>query len=453
MINACGGGGGGDSGGSNDTKSPTLTISKTSLSFNSALGLTNPPEQTLIASLSNADSLNGDVYVKITAPDERFFDANASISGSQGAITVGMTTADDAGVGVHKSQFEVHVCLDYSCNKEVKGSPKIIAVTYTVDKPSVTFEEKQILFNTKQGDRPSANNLFVYFSSTPVSEQSSNASYDGLYFKVTYQGTIQDWLKISMNDYSHMNIAVTKSLAPGVYKAEMELQTSVPLYKSVKVPIIYTVSAGDIAIDRPDVVFNITDNSDPAALYTTIHATSLTSAKIDWEITSDQNWLSTETSNITTEKADIKFNLNKNAAFLKNGQHHAMVTISNKNDRSIFYLASVTLNADLIQFDYITPYFGYTANTQKIYATGQGFNKLAGRKLKFNQTEITNYQVISDTKLSFTPPQLPTGSYNLSIAGDAENLFSKASYTIIEPETYQNKTIAFPSEEYMTDVI
>lgn len=76
----------------------------------------------------------GDIYIFVELIDPDIVaNAHVSVSGDTGTLTIYAVDPSSLGVGSHTGSVRVRVCRDSSCNSPVEGSPRTIAVTYTVD--------------------------------------------------------------------------------------------------------------------------------------------------------------------------------------------------------------------------------------------------------------------------------------------------------------------------------
>jgi hypothetical protein len=133
LLAGCGGGGGGGGGGSGGgASSLTLSMDTMPINFATTLGST-PPPAFISGTITGTGS--GTVYILITssAPNVAAV-TDVIVGGNGGSASIVPSASSVLGLGVHTSTITVRACLnDANCNSnQIKGSPKTIAVSYTV---------------------------------------------------------------------------------------------------------------------------------------------------------------------------------------------------------------------------------------------------------------------------------------------------------------------------------
>jgi hypothetical protein len=128
VLTACGGGG---SGGSGSNSKATLNLQSNNVNFIASLGQFDAISQTIVGEIVNTEDKN--YYLVVDADDTNLVNSTQiEIFGSQGFLTVFPSSAENMNPGVYTGSIRVLACTDSSCNRQISGSPKTIAVRYEV---------------------------------------------------------------------------------------------------------------------------------------------------------------------------------------------------------------------------------------------------------------------------------------------------------------------------------
>jgi hypothetical protein len=136
MLAACGGGAGvGGSDNPTPGSNATLSVSTQVLSFASRAPGVEAPTQTISAQIGNASQITGNLYITVTVTGPAVEDVGGvTITNSNsGSATVYPRSSRALGAGTHTSRLTVRACVDACGTGELRGSPQIIDVTYTID--------------------------------------------------------------------------------------------------------------------------------------------------------------------------------------------------------------------------------------------------------------------------------------------------------------------------------
>jgi hypothetical protein len=442
VLTACGGGGGGAGSDGNDESAPTLRLSNQSLSFSGNLGESGQSKK-VFASVSNTNKLTSDIYVITTLPEERFFDAIIVMNGtSTGYIDVGVSYPDALGIGIHTGSFELSVCTAVSadgksCAKHIKGSPQKIDLVYTVGLPSITLGQSSITFDTKEGELPNTDPIFVSMTSLPHKYQYSNEFYDGLRYQINYQGSDTNWLEITTINTSTAEFAITKNLPIGVYRANVTISTTLEEFKPITVPVALNVVANTIVSEARQLNFNVEDQSSLDALTKTIDASTRSGDSLEWSITSNQEWIDIDFSPESGNQKSINVILNRKISMLKNGKYEARILINAGADH---FEIPVTLDLDVVQFDYADSYFSYDGEAKKLKVFGERFGRIGNSSLLLNETQVL-YTVINENELEIELPVLSVGAYELKSENSIVSYLSKVNHVVISEEEFDDQNI------------
>ncbi len=127
----CGGGGGGTP----PPPAPALSLSTSTLAFSAASPFAPTPNgQPVTATVSG--TVSGTLYVVVVVGGTAVSTvSNFTVSGSSGQATVSVKPPTALGTGTYTSTLTVHACVnDQTCaTGELSGSPKTVAVTYTIN--------------------------------------------------------------------------------------------------------------------------------------------------------------------------------------------------------------------------------------------------------------------------------------------------------------------------------
>lgn len=233
-----------------------------------------------------------------------------------------------------------------------------------------------------------------------------------------------------------VTVAITdgvNSIAPGAYSSSMEVDYNGGRWS---IPINLTVEA---ALNVPDsVAFDITQASTAADKTQDIPVASNSGAAVNWEVTSDQPWMSVTPATGNTQSAD-HFSVSLVQAELdtmRNGNYRGMLTVSSADPGVSPKTIPVTLNLTLPQASYVAPYQAVSGVADEVVIRGFGFNSLTGATVSFGGSAATAATVLSDTEIRATHGPLTAGDYAVQVSGTNYSVRSFATLKVSDTQTY-----------------
>lgn len=246
-LNACGGGG--SSGDTASTAAPTtsFTVPKSTLNINAAL---NDAAATATFSVAVTNMPDVGIYYKLAYSIQGIASKGVSAYASGDMLQVQITfrAPSSLAMGTYSDTVFVSLCYDSTCNQMVDGSPKEVAVQYTITYPTSTISVSKSAitfanFITVPSQNLNSDYLYVAFSNMPVAPgflriANTNAGIDHLTLPDNNSG---GWL------YVYPKIPI--DLGPGTYSDTITITAcwdaacTIPLANSpLTVPVTYTVS-------------------------------------------------------------------------------------------------------------------------------------------------------------------------------------------------------------------
>lgn len=172
LLAACGGGGGGSSGGGGSRDN--FTLQKSSLSFAADRRELAPPAQIVTGAVSG---VNETVYAYVNATNNAIESADFYFSGGySGSLSVSVKAPALLAAGSYSDTITVRICYDSSCGRQVSGSPKTIAVTYTIT-DEFYVETAPLNFSAVAGSNTIPAGSFLIGGSQSMWTASSNQSW------------------------------------------------------------------------------------------------------------------------------------------------------------------------------------------------------------------------------------------------------------------------------------
>jgi hypothetical protein len=229
-MTACGGGGGGgDSGGT----TATLTVARSSLSFDVEQGETAAP-QTVSGTLTNVTT---PITVIIGYTTTGIANASfVSTSNSSGELTVTPRASADLAPGVYSDTIDVQACFDAQCTRQAAGSPQRVNVSYTVRRaapaPALEASQRGIALASVPGGQRLSHSVIVREASGTATQWTATSSAGWL--SVTPTGAVGASLALSADiallaeGFHQATVTVRAANAAGVRDETLR----VGLYKS-----------------------------------------------------------------------------------------------------------------------------------------------------------------------------------------------------------------------------
>ncbi len=262
-VAGCGGGGGGGGGG---TPEPTLSVARTSLSFDAEQGET-AAAQVIAGSLANAN-----VPVSVVIGNTNVGIANVSFVSTgttTGELTVTPRDPADMAPGVYDDTITVQACLDAACTRQAAGSPQRVAMRYTVRRaappPALQASQRGIGFAVVPGGQRTQHSVLVTEGTGTATAWT--ASSDAAWLAVTATGAVGSRLSLS---------ADAGTLAEGFHLATVTIRASgvagvrdetlrVGLYKSSAAPALQLAEPLSHALQPPGPAQWVSDPVRPLA--------------------------------------------------------------------------------------------------------------------------------------------------------------------------------------------
>jgi len=455
-LSACGGGGGGggssssaSSSGSSGSSHPSLRLSTQQLNFSSELGTDNPAAQTLYGYIDNSQSLTDTIYAFVLVNPNSIFDASIVMEPNRGVIEVSVASADSVGTGVHSDSFQVLTCYDATCNRQFENSPRTVNITYTVNKAQIATGVSSANLAGAQGQYPTYKNISVTTSSFQLDAVHPRDAFTA---SVQYNESETAWLAAllhkDINNNLMLDLDIVKNIPVGEYSATVRINGNSERIVDTELQISYSVSRAEFTVDKTALDFSISTGDSSSAGRDTV-TVSDTREHIELTATADVDWLDLD----VIDASQVNVSINENAKSLNNGTHSAMVMVEDSSGGSRSYHIPVALSVDLVRFNSFSPYFAFKDQNATVTVSGENFERLNGAPLNIFGNEISDYQVVSDSKISIEVTPAAIGSSGLDSGNNFEALFSVARLHVIEPEVYLDASISDPGASFYHKVL
>jgi len=237
LLGACGGGGGGDGDG-DGSSTPTFAISASAISFTAQQNDPAPAAQTVTVS-----AVSGTTFIGISQTAGVPFTSSFSLTTpTSGTITI--TPFAPFTPGVYTGVITVRGCSVAACvSGDVPGSPKTIAVTYTVTAlPSLSATPTFLSFQAADGVAPAPQSVNLATTGAAGNWTSTIAYITGI---------PTGWLSLTPPNAGSLPASVSfqpGAVAAGTYTAEVTFTAG---SLSTMVPVSLTVSPRGVNFVAP----------------------------------------------------------------------------------------------------------------------------------------------------------------------------------------------------------
>src|SRR5262249_8390537 len=209
---------------------------------------------------------------------------------------------------------------------------------------------------------------------------------------------------------------------------------------TLDVPVSYTVTLPSPRFSPASAAFTIDAATVPADLSKTFTIGS-TGGPFSWTATPSQPWVKiSPTSGASGASVAVSIDLAE-VDRLDTGAYSARIDFSHAGGTTAL---PVSLNLLLPKVRSVNPYVAASNTSLEVILRGLGFNNAAGAAVKFGDTPVTSYTVVSDTEIHVTHPSLTAGSYRVSIANPLNTsglVLSSADLVVVDAPAYAATTI------------
>ena len=245
------------------------------------------------------------------------------------------------------------------------------------------------------------------------------------------------WGSFSINNAdSKVTVAITdgvNSVAPGSYTSSMEVDYNGGRWS---IPVNLTVEA---ALNVPaSVTFDISQASTVADKTQDIAIASNSGVPVNWEVTSDQPWMSFAPATGDTQSTN-QFSVSlvqTELDAMRNGTYYGTITVSSPDAGVSPKTIPVTLNQTLAEADYVAPYQAVSGISEEVIIRGYGFNSLTSPAVSFGNSPASAVTIVSDTEIRATHAALAAGDYPIQVMGINYNARTFATLKVSDPLTY-----------------
>jgi hypothetical protein len=427
----CGGGGSGD-GGSGGNASFSLAAS--AVTFDSRYDNSVAPGSQTVA----AAAANGVVFLAIdygNGPTSPISDVSLSTAllSSTATIRISPKSGRALGAGVFSETITVRGCTDSECRSEVSGSPKRIAVTYTVSDspPGITLGSTQLTFSGTIGQPlPPSQDLIVTAPAGASVPYTTSVTYN--------PASARDWLTVPPTGTATntLPIKVEATPFPGTHIATLTLTPTNATALPQSMVIHYQVGQPTLAFAPESLDFTMTSASAPSELQQTVAVTGAGGSTLSWTASTSLPWLSINpTSGNTGDQVTVSLRTAQ-LQDLAPGDYGGFINFSFSGASTGAAALAVRLSHRLPSVAMVTPYVAMTNSTEQVILRGAGFDNLTTARILFGATPATAFVKVSDTELRVTPPALSPGRYGVTVENQVNLSRTRADLVVVDPVIY-----------------